>query len=153
MLRLALLLVSLTIVCPTILSDCKCVHQDKGETTRWGGNEDVVEVEGSPLKQLQGVVKDETGSPVSNALIEVFTHPEYLLSNPPNARSDHAEQQRVGACLTSTDGKFCFQHLPAATYEIRSSVSSGWDVTHVHVILDPKKGKAKTLVVHMQIGK
>jgi protocatechuate 3,4-dioxygenase beta subunit len=113
----------------------------------------VVEVEESPLKEVQGVLKGEDGAPISNALVEVFTHPEYLLSKLPNDLLDHPEQQRIAVCLTSNDGKFCFRSLPAAAYEIRSSVSNGWDVTHVHVTVDPKKGKTKKLVVHMQIGK
>jgi hypothetical protein len=151
--RISLLPLFILLASSTLQGDCKCAHPVQGETTHWGGNEAVVEVEDAPLKQLQGIVKAEDGSPVSNALVEVFTHPEYLLSNLPNAWHDHPEQQRVGACLTSKDGKFCFRHLPAAAYELRSSVSSGWDVTHVHVTVDPQKGKAKKIVVPMQIGK
>jgi hypothetical protein len=134
-----LLLVSLTITSPATLRGCRCAHPVKEETTHWGGNEDVVEIE-ERRKQLQGIVKAEDGSPVSNVLVEVFTHPEYLLSQLPNDRQNGPEQQRVAACLTSAD-KFCFRHLPAAAYEIRSSVSSGWDVTHVHVTR-PEKGES-----------
>ena len=150
---LVLLLAFVTLTSPVLPSDCKCAYPVKEETTHWGGNEDVVLIEGSALKQLQGIVKAEDGSPVSSALVEVFTHPEYLESQFPSDRQNRPEQQRVGACVTSTDGKFCFRHLLAAAYEIRSSVSSGWDVTHVKVTLDAKRGKNKKLVVPMQIGK
>lgn len=152
-LRISLLPVLLLCVSASLRSGCKCTHPGKGDTTRWGGNEMVVKIEEQPFKQIQGIVTDESGSPVSNALVEIFTHPEYLLSNLPNARSDHTEQKRVGACVTSASGKFCFRHLNAADYELRVSVSSGWDVTHLHVTVDPKKGRAEKIVVPMEIGK
>lgn len=152
-LRISLLPVLLLCVSTSLRSDCKCAHPGKDETTRWGGNEMVVKIEEQPFRQIQGIVKDKSGSLVSNALVEIFTYPEYLVTNLPNAQSEHREQKRVGACVTSANGKFCFRHLPAADYELRASVSSGWDVTHLHVTVDPKKGRAEKIVVPMEIGK
>ncbi len=131
--------------------DCKCTRPDKGETTRWGGNEMVVIVKDSSLKQLQGVVQEPSGTAFAGALVEVFTHPEYLRSDLPSAQGEKPEQQRVAVCLTGSDGKFCFKHLQPGTYELRSSVSSGWDVTHIHVTVDPK-GKSEKIIVPMYIG-
>jgi protocatechuate 3,4-dioxygenase beta subunit len=136
----------------TLRSDCKCARPDKEETTRWGGNEMVVTVEKSSFKQLRGVITEPSGSPFGGAFVEVFTHPEYLLSDLPNSHRDRPEQQRVGACITSMNGRFCFRHLQPGAYELRSSISSGWDVTHVHVTVDPKKGKSERIVVAMHIG-
>jgi protocatechuate 3,4-dioxygenase beta subunit len=112
----------------------------------------IVIVEKLSFKQLRGIVMEQNGSPFKGALVEVFTHPEYLLSDLPNAHKEQPEQRRVTACLTASDGKFCFRHLPPGTYELRSSISSGWNVTHVHVTVDPKKGKAEKIVVTMHLG-
>ena len=136
----------------TLRSDCKCSHPDKTETTRWGGNEMIVVVKKEPVKQLRGKIKGQDGSPIEGALVEVFTHPEYLLSDLPNARRDQPEQQRVATCLTRADGKFCIRHLPPGTYELRSSLSSGWNVTHVHVTIDFEKGRSEQVLVTMRIG-
>jgi hypothetical protein len=137
---------------PRVRSDCKCAQPDKKETTRWGGNEVVVIVEETSVKRLQGTVKGPDGTPIAEALVEIFTHPEFLLSDLPNSNSQRPEQQRVAACVTEKDGKFCFRRVPPGTYELRSSISTGWDVTKVHLTVDPKKGKAKKVIVTMHLG-
>ena len=151
--RTTIFLSMFVLIAPAALrGDCKCARPNKEETTRWGGNEVVVVVKESPVKQLQGVVEEPGGSPFAGALVEIFNHPEYLLSDLPSAQVKKPEQQRVGVCLTRSDGKFCFKHLPPGTYEIRSSISTGWDVTKVHVTVDPKKGKSERIAVPMHIG-
>jgi len=136
----------------TLRSDCKCFHPDKAESTRWGGNEMIVVVKKEPVKQLYGRIEGQDGRPIEGALVEIFTHPEYLLSDLPNARRDRPEQQRVASCLTRADGKFCIRHLPPGTYELRSSISRGWNVTHVHVTVDPERGGSEEVFVTMHIG-
>jgi hypothetical protein len=151
-LRKVLALVILAaVVAPSVFSDCKCARAEKGENTHWGGNEMIVIVEKTPHKQLRGLVT-LNGEPAEGALVEIFTHPEYLVSQLPNATRDRAEQQRVAACRTGGDGRFCFRGLAKGAYELRSSVNSGWDVTHVHVLVDPQKGVGDNLKVVMKLG-
>jgi len=146
------LLILVVLGVPSALSECQCIHPNKEETTHWGGNEMVVFAEKNPRKQLRGLVQMPNGQPVEGALVEVFTHPEYLRSDLPNATRDRSEQRRVAACRTGVRGRFCFRGLAKGTYELRSSIDSGWDVTHIHVMVDPQKGVSENLKVMMKLG-
>ena len=134
----------------SLAGDCKCRHPEKGDSTRPGGNEFVVHIEKDLYRTLEGtVVAMGDRRPVEGALVEVFDHAEYLLGENPLA--EHSEQKRVAACRTSTDGKFCFRELPPGKYELRSSLGSGWNVTHIYVVV-AKKGQAKRIQVEMTLG-
>lgn len=141
-----------SISAPAFSSDCKCARAGEHETTRWGGNEMIVVIEQSPYKHLRGTIEAHDGSPIDGALVEIFTHPEYLLKDRPNGRQNRPEQRRLTACRTKADGKFCFTRLAPGTYELRSSFDAGWDVTHLHVTVDPKNGKTEDLQVKMHLG-
>ena len=112
----------------------------------------IVVIEQSPYKHLRGTIENPEGSPADGALVEIFTHPEYLRKGLPNGRQDRPEQRRLAACRTKADGKFCFPRLAPGTYELRSSLNAGWDVTHLHVTVDPKNGKTEDLQVRMHLG-
>ena len=112
----------------------------------------IVVIEQTPYKYLRGTIESSDGRPVDGALVEIFTHPEYLLKDLPNGRQDRPEQRRVAACRTKANGKFCFRGLLAGTYELRSSIDTGWDVTHLHVSVDPEKGKSGDVQVIMHVG-
>ncbi len=140
------------LVAPSLLGDCKCSRPDKGETTHWGGNQVVVFVEEKSHQKMQGTIEMYDRRPLENALVEIFDHPEYLLDQSSSFKRDHPKQKRLAACRTGADGKFCFRNLPPGKYELRSSVNSGWDVTHVYVVLDKKAGQDNSLVVRMEVG-
>lgn len=146
------LLILSMLVAPSLLGDCKCSRLDKGETTHWGGNQMVVVVEEKNHRKMQRTIEMYDSRPVKNALVEIFDHPEYLLGQSSSSMRDHPEQKRLAACRTRADGNFCFRDLPSGKYELRSSISSGWDVTHVYVVLDSKAGQNKSLVVLMEVG-
>jgi protocatechuate 3,4-dioxygenase beta subunit len=150
--KVAALALLVVVGAPSVLGDCQCIHTKKGETTHWGGNEMIVIVEKSSHKQLRGSVQMPNGQPADGALVEIFTHPEYLLSELPNAIRNRPEQQRVAACRTGVNGRFCFRGLAKGAYELRTSIDSGWDVTHIHVLVDPQKGVADNLKVVMHLG-
>jgi protocatechuate 3,4-dioxygenase beta subunit len=136
---------------PIVLGDCTCHAPDKTDSTRWGGNEMVVMVEERSYRELRGKIQTQDSRTVEGALVEVFDKPEYLLSTGPNP-SHSPEQKRLAACRTTADGKFCFRNLPSGTYELRSSVSTGWNVTHIHIVLDKQAGQNKAIVVTMRVG-
>ena len=140
------------LVAPFVLADCKCHPPGEGETTHWGGNEMIVMKEESSYRQLHGVIEVADGRPLKNALVEVLDHPDYLLDSSHSRREGPPEQKRVAACRTSTDGKFCFRNLPPGKYELRSSLDSGWNVTHVYVVLDKQNGRGWKLKVLMRVG-
>ena len=131
---------------------CKCKVADPKETTIWGGNQYVVLINEKPYRSIHGMVKlgaDE--EPTEKALVEIFTNPEHLLDE--SFRPENGEnQKRVRACITGADGKFCFDHLPAGKYELRVSISRGWDVTSEYVVVDPTQGQGGEIEVRLHIG-
>ena len=140
------------LVAPSVLGDCKCGTPDKGETTLWGGNEMIVVTEENSFRKLEGRVQMSGDRPLENALVEVFDHPDYLLDTSHSRGEGPPEQKRLAACRTAKDGKFCFRNLPAGKYELRSSLGSGWNVTHVYVVLDRHNKRDEKLKVLMQLG-
>src|SRR5215831_7540480 len=109
---------------------CVCYPPEKGETTHWVGNLVTVFAEKKAYRVLGRVVVGPDGKPLAEALVEVFTKPEYLLSEKTYARGEPG-QRRVAACRTKADGKFCFSGLKSGKYELRSSNnhSPGWNVS------------------------
>jgi hypothetical protein len=144
-------LLACALAAPSVLGDCKCHRAADDETTHFGGNETVVFVEQESHRRLEGTVHAPDDTKLGNALVEVFDHPEYLLGDKPWA--DRPQQKRLAACRTAADGKFCFPNLPPEKYELRSSIDSGWDVTHVYVIVDRNARRGGNLVVQMELGK
>ena len=150
MLAFAVSLFVCALAASSVLSDCKCHPAADNETTHFGGNEAVVFVAQESHRRLAGSVHAPDGTKLGNALVEVFDHPEYLLGDKP--WETRPEQKRLAACRTAADGKFCFPNLPPGKYELRSSVDSGWDVTHMYVVVDKEAGQKKQLVVEMKLG-
>jgi hypothetical protein len=135
---------------PSVLGDCKCHRPEKDDKTREGANIFEISVEKEAYRMLEGTVVGMGDNRfIEDALVEVFDHPEYLLSENPQA--DHVEQKRVAACHTPADGKFCFRRLPPGKYELRSSLEAGWNITHIYVVVN-KKGQTKQIQVRMTLG-
>ena len=143
-------LILCALAAPAVQGDCKCRRPEKGDATRWGGNEAVVLQPEGHFQELKGIVEAFENEPMGDALAEVFDKPDYLISDTPWA--NRPEQKRIRACVTSTDGKFCFKDLPDGAYELRISHDQGWNVTHVYVVLDHKGGKKKEVHIRMHIG-
>jgi hypothetical protein len=135
---------------PSVLSDCKCHHPEKNDTTRQGANQFVIYVEKKPYRGLEGTVQMYDDRTIENALVEVFDHPDYLLDE--NSLGNHPDQKRLAACRTAADGKFCFRTLPSGKYELRSSLDGGWNITHIYVVVDKKAGQTKKIEVVMSLG-
>ena len=138
------------VIAPAIYGDCRCRRPEKNDSTRLGGNEAIVLVLKDHFRELTGLVEAFENEPAKDVLVEVFDKPDYLVDNKPWA--DRPQQKRLKACLTSTDGRFCLRGLPSGAYELRMSKDSGWDVTHVYVVLDCKAGKKEQIKVRMHIG-
>ena len=149
----SLVILAASILAPATLAmaDCRCAESPTSETTHYGGNMSVIIVEKTPRSIVAGMVKNSAG-PVAGALVELFDHGEYLTQDKSRESEQRPKQVRIAVCKTGPDGKFCFPHLPAGNYEIRSSFDLGWDVTSVSVVVDPQKGKRKPLRIDMVIG-
>lgn len=120
--------------------NCECVRATVSETTRWGGNFEMVIQERNTYRAMRGEVSDGSGAKIPDVLVEVFDHPEGLLLSYPQNKEAKLKQQRIAACITGTTGKFCFPRLPNGNYELRCSIGSGWDVTHVYVSIGRGRG-------------
>jgi len=151
-LTLVAALLACALAAPSVLGDCECRRPDEGENTHWGGNQVVVFLEEKSYRKLEGTIDTYNRRPLEHALVEIFDHPEYLLDQSSSFKRDHPEQKKLAACQTGADGKFCFRGLPPGKYELRSSINSDWNVTHVYVVLDKKAGQGKALRVLMELG-
>src|SRR3954452_866970 len=129
---------------------CTCHKSEKGDTTHGGANEYIVVLEEESYRELQGTVRMWDDTPIENVLIEIFDNADYLLKD--DSWRKNPTQKRLAACLTGADGKFCFCHLPSGSYELRASLSDGWNVTHVHIAVDKRAGHKKHAVVYMRVG-
>lgn len=126
-------------------NDCKCIPVPPGETTRAGANEEIVLSEKKPRKMLHGLVSDVNGEALSDVLVEVFDNP--------NAQGN-GSQNRLAACVTGEDGGFCFKNIPAGKYELILSKGSGWNRSHVYVVIAPRSHKSTKsgLNLPLQVG-
>jgi Carboxypeptidase regulatory-like domain len=152
---IAAALMSLILYGVPLAKNCHCPPPKGDERTHWVGNLEMVFVERRSYRQLRGTVRDPNGNPVKEALIEVFTHPEYLLIDKPIDKRGRSNQRRIAACRTDVDGKFCFVGLPAGKYELRSSsddTATGWNVSQMYVVVNPKGHRKKELTVEMTLG-
>ena len=137
--------------------DCKCRTPEPNETTHWVGNLETVFRERKAYRVMRGVVVKPNGKPLGDALVEVFTHPEYLLEAAPTGKRGRDKQRRVAACKTDADGKFCFTKLPPGRYELRASsddTMTGWNASQVYVVINPhgRRSKRKEIRVEMTLG-
>ena len=101
-------------------------------------------------RRMAGTIVMYDDRPLEDTLVEVFDHPDYLFDE-----SWHGEphpQKRLAACKTSADGRFCFRGLHSGVYELRASIGSGWNVTHVYVKIDAKDDNDKGMQVVMTVG-
>jgi hypothetical protein len=137
---------------PSMSVDCACRKPEKGDQTRWGGNMMIVVPLDKSYRELRGTVTMFEGEVVENALVEIFDNADYLIHETDGHLQQAPHQTRLAACVTGPDGKFCFRDLPSGTYELRSSIKAGWNVTHVHVTVNKRSGENKPIVVHMSIG-
>jgi protocatechuate 3,4-dioxygenase beta subunit len=134
---------------PAMSTDCTCHKPEKGDKTRRGANIMVVVPMEKSFRELRGTVQMPDGRVLENALVEIFDNADYLLQSGP-LKQPH--QTRLAKCVTGSDGKFCFRHLPSGTYELRSSIDTGWNVTHVHVTVDKRSGASEEFTVVMSLG-
>ena len=129
-------------------ADGKCHRPEGDDTTRWGGNQAIVLTPAEHFREVRGIVELFAKELVENELIEVFDKPEYLVSDKP--WGEKPQQNRLRACATCADGKFCFKKLPDGVYEVRVSQDQGWNVTHSAV--DGKAGTNEPLHMGMRLG-
>ena len=129
-----------------------CTKVAKDDVTHWDGNELITYVRMKPRKQLKGKVVMLYDQLFQNALVEIYTNPQYLLVEPVKGIKGQTKQKRLFACRTGKDGKFSFPRLADGRYELRSSSKGGWNVTQIYVVVDRKSKKRSEMKVEMYIG-
>ena len=132
---------------------CPCRRALRTETTRERANEEIVVVEQRSHRTMSGFVEYPDGTRFENVLVEVFDHPEIFDPGHEKRHGPEIVQHRIAACVTGINGRFCFGHLRAGKYEVRASVGSGRNWTHVVISLAPKSGRTATpVVITMRLG-
>src|SRR6185295_421630 len=87
---------------------------------------------------IQGrVAYQHNDSPVADAVVEIYqiTPEDEKLS----AREIIRRRERLAACVTAKDGRFCFSELPSGNYVVRagtSSANAGMNDIYLKVRLD-----------------
>lgn len=153
-----LILFAVCLVASMHAGKCDCRAVASNETTRVGGNEWVVYREPGVKRRIQGVVSMPLKELHEDLLVELFDKPDYLLcewkpDNPDRCTTRPPDdQRRLAACRTGKDGKFCFDNLPAGTYELRISKSQEWSPTHVYVVVDPKDPKSTNTPIEVSLN-
>ncbi len=122
--------------------ECGCKKATSTEQTRWSDNERISIYDSHSYRQLRGTVhlsSDETHV-LPNALVEVYK------------RYDK-RARRIAACITGTNGVFCFNGLRAGRYRLRVSIDSRWKVTDIDVVVNPgRKNSRRSISVDMSPG-
>jgi protocatechuate 3,4-dioxygenase beta subunit len=133
------------------LNQCSCIAPAPNETTHSGGNEIVTLVERKVYKSIRGVARDVNGEPLKGVLIEIFDKPEWIVKG---YSSSPSEQRRIAACKTGDDGRFCFLNIPAGEYELRESIDSAWNPSHIYIKVNPKgrRSSKKEIRLQMTVG-
>src|SRR5437868_1606129 len=96
---LAAIFLGLVSLSPSLgTTDCRCRKPEPNETTHWVGNLETVFRERKIYRTMRGVVVKPNGEPLGDALVEVFTHPDYLIEEVPKSKRGREKQRRVTAC-------------------------------------------------------
>jgi hypothetical protein len=90
----------------------------------------------APIKHVQGLVLDPTGSVLTNVDVTAFDHPEVWSDDSLNFSQKRAKQVKVAATRTDEDGRFSLKNLAKGRYEIEFS-RSGFDILSTLVKVDP----------------
>ena len=127
---------------------CKCAAPAAGETTHQGGNEIVTFREQRAYRSVRGVARDANDDPLEGVLVEVFDHPEWILSNYPASR---VEQHRIAVCKTGADGSFCFENIPSGKYELRASKDTAWNPSHVYIVVNRRSRRSTRASINVRL--
>ena len=114
--------------------------------------EHVVVLKEEPIARLQGLVRDPSGGPVADVIVELFDDPERQTL--PYEQAVKAKPQRkLGETHTSPKGAFRLPRVRRGKYELRFT-KNGFNPLSWIVVVDPKaapKGRG-ALLVDLPIG-
>ena len=151
----ALIIAATLVSIPSGSSKCNC--QATTESTRTGANEWVVYREPIVHKKAEGIVELPSPDLQQDLLVEILGQPDYLncewRANNPNrcSTAPPVTQRRLAACKTGKDGKFCFDNIPAGSYELRISKDQSWSITHVYLVIDAKDSRASSIPIRVSL--
>ncbi len=116
--------------------DCPC-RPATNEEIPHGANEQVVYSLGT-VRRIHGrVTYAADGEPVIGAVVEVYRYSDSDRELSPYSVAGVGT--RDVACVTGSDGRFCFTNLQSGTYAMRigtSSSAAGMNDAHIRITLD-----------------
>lgn len=153
--RIAVLLLTVCSLSYSMTSKCKCLPAAPDATTSWG-QENVIIKNEDVVNSLKGeVLVDGSGDGLrGGVLVEVYDKSEALLMDAMEREARKPNQRRVAACVTGTNGEFCFPGIPPGKYELRCSKPGGWNVTSIYVVVSSrtKRSNNSRLTVTLQLS-
>jgi protocatechuate 3,4-dioxygenase beta subunit len=114
----------------------KCQCQSALEDDYPHGANEEIEIKGGTVKSIHGKVSYPTGDPVAEGVVEVYNYENADRNLPPYELA--RAKERLAACLTDKDGRYCFAGLPSGKYVLRAGtrISEGMQEIYVTVNLD-----------------
>jgi protocatechuate 3,4-dioxygenase beta subunit len=119
-------------------SSCPCEKFPFLEGAEYGHMTATV-LEKKPIRKIRGRISDRLGEPVAKAKVYVWRRPSTISDeefSSGNYNFDEYEN-RLLACETGADGRFCFNDLLAGKYQVCAS-GPGFNSTCALVTLKPK---------------
>lgn len=108
---------------------------------------DAVDAAVGEITHLSGRVMSLSGSPIRNALVEIWQVDHqgvYLHSRAPQQEKRDGNFQGFGRFLTASDGRYYFRTIKPVPYSV-----GGFRTPHIHVIV--RRGERKLLTTQMYI--
>ncbi len=114
----------------------KCLSKPAGEQDHPHGANEVIEIRGGTVRNIQGRISYQNGEPIEEAVVEVYD----ISGSDRDIDPYHFVQsaKRRAAYLTDADGHFCMTGLPSGMYLLRAGTneSEGWQEIYVRVRLE-----------------
>ena len=114
---------------------CVSPSTPTSDETHWGGNEVIRMREEESISRLRGRVEAPDGTPLYEALVEVF-----------------AGEKRIIACRVSDNASFDIAGIKKGQYELRVSWGAVFNVSVIDVSVNPRVRDKRKLVVTLGLG-
>jgi hypothetical protein len=136
-----------------VVDRCSCTKASEDDLPH--GANMVVEYRGRTMKQIAGRVFDPAGASLSDVVVELYDIPNMQVEGYDFVR-DHS---RRTACVTATDGSFCFSDLPSGKYLLRAGTRSQRDMNELYMKITVDRGwftglfrRSKPLKLELTLG-
>src|SRR5215203_2226846 len=119
--------------------ECLPPSKKTNESTRASANLLIEIREKKTVRIVKGRIEDANGKTMPFGLVEVFQVAGH-------------NRERIIGCDFLEGGVFGISGLKKAEYEVRFSFGDGFNVSHIFVRVDPRRGSQKEMIVTAELG-